>query len=222
MEVKAFIFDLDGVLTDTAEYHYQAWKNLADRLDMKFDRKDNERLKGVSRQQSLEIILEINGKEHLFREEEKQRLAEEKNEEYVRLIRQVKPGDILPGIPAFLEEAKGMGLKLAVASASKNAGTVLQGLGISKMFDYIADAAKISHTKPNPEVFLNCAEHLGISPYACVGFEDAQAGIEAIHAAGMYAVGINVDVVTRHPNLELNSTKELSCGEILHAAAGGR
>ena len=222
METKAFIFDLDGVLTDTAEYHYQAWKNLADRLDMKFDRKDNERLKGVSRQQSLEIILNINEKEHFFRENEKQRLAEEKNEEYVRLIRQVKPGDILPGILPFLEEAKGQGLKLAVASASKNAGTVLHGLGIEKMFDYIADAAKINHTKPDPEVFLNCAAHLGISPGACVGFEDAQAGIEAIHAAGMYAVGIGVDVTTRRPDLELESTRELTCGKILDAVKADR
>ncbi len=218
MKMKAFIFDLDGVLTDTAEYHYQAWKNMADRLGMKFDRKDNERLKGVSRLRSLEIILEINGKETAYTGEEKERLAEEKNAEYVRLIQKVKPRDILPGVEKFLKEAKEAGILLAVASASRNARTVLDGLGIIGMFDYVADAEQIKNTKPDPEVFLNCAEHLGVEPSECVGFEDAQVGIEAIQAAKMFSVGINVDVVGVPPNLELQNTAELELNRVLQAA----
>lgn len=218
MKTQAFIFDLDGVLTDTAAYHYQAWKSLADRLSLKFDQKDNERLKGVSRTKSLEIILEINEKEKNYTEAEKIRLAEEKNEEYVKLIQQITPSDILPGILPFLDEAQKLGLKLAVASASKNAKTVLAGLQIETYFDYIADASKIKHTKPDPEVFLDCANNLKLSPEACIGFEDAQAGIEAIHAAGMYAVGIGVEVVTQRPDLELRHTNELNCQKILNTA----
>lgn len=209
MDIKAFIFDLDGVLTDTAEYHYLAWKNLANRLGLKFDRKDNERLKGVSRLQSLEIILEINKKQGAFTREEKIRMADQKNQEYVRLIKQVKPADILPGVLPFLAKARKSGMKLAVASASKNAGMVLSGLQITDLFDYVADASRIKNTKPDPEVFLNCAEHLGVSPEECVGFEDAQTGVEAIHAAGMYAVGIGVEVVREAPDLNLANTGEL-------------
>lgn len=218
MEIKAFIFDLDGVLTDTAEYHYQAWKNLADRLGMKFDRRDNERLKGVSRRESLEIILELNKKQDAFPGEEKVCLAEEKNEEYVRLIQQISPDDVLGGVMPFLREARKNGLKLAVASASKNAGTVLDGLNIAGMFDYIADAGRIKNTKPDPEVFLNCAAHLGVPPASCIGFEDAQAGIEAIHAAGMFAVGINVAVTGDAPDLILSSTEELDYRAVIGAA----
>ncbi len=215
MEIKAFIFDLDGVLTDTAKYHYEAWKKITDKMGLKFDLKDNERLKGVSRQRSIEIILEINGKAQEYSEKEKIIIAEKKNKEYVDLIHQVNPDDILPGILIFLEEAKKRGIKLAVASASRNAETVLTRLQIQDKFDYIADASKIVHTKPDPEVFLDCAKNLGISPDACIGFEDAQAGIEAIHAAGMYAVGIGVDIEREHPDLMLKKTDELDCQVIL-------
>ncbi len=218
MKIKAIIFDLDGVLTDTAEYHYLAWKALADRLNLKFDRQDNERLKGVSRLQSLEIILEMNGKEQEFSLDEKEKIAEEKNREYVALISQVTPRDILPGIEKFLKDAKEKNLLLAVASASKNAQTVLNGLKITEKFDYIADAKKIKKTKPDPEVFLDCASSLGVKPCECVGVEDAQAGIEAIKAAGMFAVGIHVNTDKIRPDMELMSTKELNIDRILTAA----
>ena len=218
--MKAFIFDLDGVLTDTAKLHYLAWKRLAGDMGLQFCRHDNERLKGVSRLESLEIILEINGKERAFSEEEKRQLAKRKNEEYMRLRQEIKPGDILPGVLPFLMEAKKKGLKLAVASASENAFTVLKGLEIEPCFDYIADASKIVRAKPFPDIFLNCADRLGVRPAQCVGFEDAQAGIEAIHAAGMYAVGIGVHVTTEKPDLILDSTKELNLEKIL-AKAGG-
>lgn len=219
METKAIIFDLDGVLTDTAEYHYLAWKKMSDGLKLKFERSDNERLKGVSRMQSLEIILEINGKEREFSMLEKQKLAEEKNREYEKLIQQVTSKDILPGVKEFLENAKEKGMLLAVASASKNALTVLRRLEIVEEFDYIADAEKIKNAKPNPEVFLDCADGLGVKPWECIGVEDAQAGIEAIKSAGMFAVGIHVNSDKSRPDLNLMSTKELDIDRILNVVS---
>lgn len=207
--LKAFIFDLDGVLTDTAEYHYQAWKELADELGYSFDRSVNQRLKGVSRQRSFEIILEVNN------------AADKKNQQYVKLIDRITPKDVLPGMMSFLSDAKAHGIKLAVASASKNADKVLNLLEIHGMFDYCADASKISKTKPDPEVFLDCANALGINPCECIGFEDAQAGIEAIHAAGMFSVGINVEVTSQEPMLHLGSTSELSLEKVQKAFERG-
>jgi len=209
MKTKAIIFDLDGVITDSARYHFEAWKTLANRLGYKFDEEDNERLKGVSRMDSLNIILEINGALDAFTEEEKEALCTEKNDNYVDLIGGVTPEDILPGIARFMADAKAAGLKLAVASVSKNAPALLTSLGIIDQFDYIADARKITKSKPDPEIFSVCAESLGIEPECCVGVEDSQAGIEAIHAAGMKSIGINVTVTSITPDLPLGSTAEL-------------
>lgn len=214
-EIRGFIFDLDGVLTDTAEYHYEAWLKLAEKLGLRFDRKMNERLKGVSRLRSFEIILEENDALGRFTEEETEALITEKNEIYKTLIRQITPADILPGIGEFLREAKKKGIKLAVASASKNAGTVLRSLKIDSMFDYIADASKITRAKPDPEVFNDCLKNLGLKPEECIGFEDAQAGVEAIKRAGMKAVGIGVEVTGIAPDLPLTSTRELSFEKII-------
>lgn len=211
---KGFLFDLDGVLTDTAEYHYQAWKKLSDELGLYFDRKINERLKGVSRQRSFEIILEENQAEERFSAEETEELITRKNDNYREMIRQVTPEDILPGVKAFLKEAKERGIRLAVASASKNAAAVLEGLGLTPVFDYIADAGKIRHTKPDPEVFLDCMEHLGLPPWECVGFEDAAAGIEAIQAACVTAVGIGEGTREAEPDLILAGTDDLSIAKI--------
>ena len=209
MKTKAIIFDLDGVITDSAKYHFEAWKELADRLGYKFDEDDNERLKGVSRLDSLNIILEINNAADAFTLEEKEAMCTEKNDNYVNLIAKVTPEDILPGIAKFMADAKAAGLKLAVASVSKNAPALLTSLGIINEFDYIADARKISKSKPDPEIFSVCAESLGVAPENCVGVEDSQAGIEAIHAAGMKSIGINVTVTSVTPDLPLKSTAEL-------------
>jgi beta-phosphoglucomutase len=209
MNTKAIIFDLDGVITDSAKYHFEAWKELADRLGYKFDEDDNERLKGVSRLDSLNIILEINNALDAFTLEEKEAMCTEKNDNYVKLIAKVTPEDILPGIAKFMADAKAAGLKLAVASVSKNAPALLTSLGIIDEFDYIADARKISKSKPDPEIFTVCAESLGIAPENCVGVEDSQAGIEAINAAGMKSIGINVTVTSITPDLPLKSTAEL-------------
>lgn len=213
-EVKGFLFDLDGVLTDTAEYHFLAWKQLSDELGLRFDRNINERLKGVSRERSFEIILEENQAEERFTQMEKTEYVKRKNEYYQDLIRQITPKDILPGVSGFLREAKERGILLAVASASKNARTVLDGLEITHMFDYIADAAKIRHTKPDPEVFTDCMEHLGLQPWECIGFEDADAGIRAIQAAHITAVGIGKGTVKSGPDIFLQSTSELSIANI--------
>ncbi len=212
---QAFIFDLDGVLTDTAAYHYRAWKELADELGLHFGPKDNELLKGVSRLRSLEIILERNGVEKSCSPQQKSQWIEQKNARYQQLIRALTPDDILPGVLAFLEQARREKILLAVASASKNAADVLRALQISDRFDYIADAQKIRNPKPHPEIFLTCANALQIPPAQCVAFEDAQAGIEAIKAAGMFAVGIGVHVTTVAPDLMLCGTQELSVPLIL-------
>lgn len=217
MSIKAILFDLDGVITDTAHYHFLAWKALCEKYDFHFTEKDNERLKGVSRRRSLEIILEINDVSGTFDEATLSAMETEKNELYVQLIGQMTPADILPGVSAFLAECRAAGLRLAVASASRNAFTVLEGLQLLSAFDYVADAGRITHTKPDPEVFLDCAAALGVQPQECIGVEDAQAGIEAIKAAGIFAVGIHVDVTTVAPDLPLTSTDELSLTRILKA-----
>lgn len=217
MKPKAFIFDLDGVLTDTARYHYLAWLELSQKLGLSFTEKDNQRLKGVSRIRSFEIILELNGKQAAFTEQQKINFANQKNQRYVRLIQQITPEDVLPNIVPFIEQTRAEGIRLAVASASKNAGKVLNLLGIKHLFDYVADASNITRTKPDPEVFLVCANALQIPPESCIGFEDAQAGIEAIHSAGMFSVGIHVDVTSIPPDLALNSTNELTLERIFYS-----
>ena len=214
MSLKGLIFDLDGVLTDTAKYHFLAWKKLADELNMSFTEKDNELLKGVSRIESFGIILKINGRSNEFSDEEKERLANLKNDYYREMIEQLTPDDILCGVLPFISAAKQNGLKCAVASISKNAPRVLELLGISDLFDYIADAAAVTKPKPDPEIFLTCAKALGFKPNECIGFEDAQAGIEAIHSAGMLSVGINVSVTSLEPDITLTSTNELDLTKI--------
>lgn len=214
MSLKGLIFDLDGVLTDTAKYHFLAWKKLADELNMSFTEKDNELLKGVSRIESFGIILKINGRSNEFSYEEKERLANLKNDYYKEMIEQLTPRDILCGVLPFISAAKQNGLKCAVASISKNAPRVLELLGISDLFDYIADAAAVTKPKPDPEIFLTCAKAIGFKPNECIGFEDAQAGIEAIHSAGMLSVGINVSVTSLEPDITLTSTNELDLTKI--------
>ena len=202
MKAKALILDLDGVITDTARFHFLAWKSLADSLGFHFDEQDNERLKGVSRMRSFEIILEINDALDRFTEEEKEAFCTKKNELYKQFVSTMTPDDILP--------AKAEGVPVAVASVSKNAPAVLAALGLTDAFDYVADAAKVTKSKPDPEIFVVCAEALGVPCEDCVGIEDAQAGIEAIHAAGMKSVGIHVAVTSLAPDVAIDSTAELA------------
>ncbi|MBQ5886994.1 MAG: beta-phosphoglucomutase [Clostridia bacterium] len=208
--LKALVFDLDGVITDTAELHYLAWKRLSEELGLYFDREQNEALKGVSRMGSFEIILNNNNKLDAYTQEEKEVLAARKNEYYKDLVETLTEKDILPGIHPLVKEARAKGLKTAIASVSKNAPRVLERIGLIDCFDTIADAAKVKNSKPDPEIFLTCASQLGVDPAECIGLEDSQAGIEGILSAGMYAVGINVTVTGNAPDLMLASTAELS------------
>lgn len=185
---RALIFDLDGVLTDTAQTHYRAWKRMADEEGFAFDQHVNEQLKGVDRMSSLEIILRHAGRS--LSAERKHALAERKNGYYVDAIAQVTPADLFPGVARVLEQARARGLKLGVASASRNAAALLDRLGIADRFDYIADAARIARAKPAPDIFLDVAAALGVAPSQCIGLEDAAAGVAAIKSAGMAAVGI--------------------------------
>jgi beta-phosphoglucomutase len=187
-KIKACLFDLDGVVVDTAKYHFIAWRALAEEFGFGFTPEDNERLKGVSRMQSLEILLEIGGLQ--FQETEKLAMAEKKNALYVSYIEKMTPEEILPGVEKFLQELKNEGIKIALGSASKNAPMILERIRLSGMFDAVVDGNSISEAKPNPEVFLRGAEKLGVQPENCVVFEDAIAGIEAARNAGMLCVGI--------------------------------
>ena len=186
--IEACIFDLDGVIVDTAKYHFIAWKALAEELGFEFTLDDNERLKGVSRMQSLDILLEIGGLQ--FSEQQKLAMAEKKNTLYVSYIEKMTPEETLPGVPEFLQELRNKGIKIALGSASKNSPMILDRIQLSGMFDVVVDGNSITEAKPNPEVFLKGAEKLGILPENCVVFEDAIAGIEAARNAGMYCVGI--------------------------------
>ena len=188
MEIKGCIFDLDGVIVDTAKYHYLAWKRLADQLDINFTLEDNERLKGVSRMDSLEIILKI-GKRKLNREL-KEKYAHMKNEWYIDYISKMTPDEILPGSIKFINELKGAGIKTALGSASKNTPLILKRVGMEKMFDAVVDGNIVSRAKPNPEVFIVAAGMIKVKPENCVVFEDAVAGVQAAINAGMTCVGI--------------------------------
>lgn len=185
---QAVIFDLDGVITDTARYHYLAWKRLAESVGVHFDEAFNEHLKGIDRMGSLDLILASSGKQ--FTAQEKLALADAKNAHYVELIATMSPADLLPGAVAALDASRAAGLKIGLASVSKNAFTVLDHLGITDKFDYVVDAALIEKGKPDPEIFLKAARELGVWPADCFGVEDAVAGVASIKAAGMYCVGI--------------------------------
>ena len=187
-KIKACLFDLDGVVVDTAKYHYLAWKRLANNLGFDFTEKDNERLKGVSRIQSLEILLSI-GKVNPSHSE-KLKMAQEKNEWYVEYISKLDESEILPGVKNFLIELRQNGIKIALGSASKNSMLILNNLNLTSYFDAIVDGNKVSKAKPDPEVFLLGARELQVHPSECLVFEDAQAGIDAAKAANMKVIGI--------------------------------
>ncbi|MCD7036527.1 beta-phosphoglucomutase [Metabacillus sp. GX 13764] len=214
-KIEAFIFDLDGVITDTAEYHYLAWKGLAEEIGITFTKEDNEQLKGISRMESLELILKLGGREKDFSQEEKEQLAAKKNEHYVKLIETITPADILPGIEPLLEEIKKHGLKLGLASVSKNAFAVMESLGLKEEFDVIVDAAKIQKGKPDPEIFLTAAKLLNVEASACIGVEDAAAGVDSIKGAGMFAVGVGSEETLHKADVVYTGTELLSYDGIL-------
>ncbi len=200
MARTAFLFDLDGVLVDTAVFHYQAWRRMTRELGFDIDAAFNETLKGISRMDSLERIL-AHGQVTLT-QKEKEDYATRKNEWYLELVNQMTPADILPGVENFLRAARAENIRIALGSASKNAPVILEKTGILPYFDAVIDGNQVSRSKPDPEVFLKGAQAVGLPASSCVVFEDAFAGIEAAKAAHMYAVGIgsaevlhNADVV---------------------------
>jgi beta-phosphoglucomutase len=208
---KAVIFDLDGVITDTAHYHYLAWKALAESEGVHFDHAFNEHLKGVDRMGSLNLILA--GSPKTYSMDDKLALAERKNRQYVELIASMSQADLLPGALDALASVRAAGLKIGLASVSKNAFTVLERLGIRDRFDYVVDAALIGNSKPHPEIFLNAAAALDVAPADCLGVEDAVAGVASIKAAGMFALGVGSPQVLTQADRVIPSLLEFRLGD---------
>lgn len=184
----AYIFDLDGVIVDTAHYHYMAWRRMANELGFDLTLEDNERLKGVSRMQSLAIVLEV-GRVSLPPEQQ-EALAHQKNVWFMEYVEQMTPAEVFPGVPELIQRLRTAGYKIALASSSKNAQRVLELLQLRDAFDAVVDGTMITHSKPDPEVFLLAARKLGVVPAEAIVFEDAEAGVEAALRAGMRCVGV--------------------------------
>jgi beta-phosphoglucomutase len=210
--IQAVIFDLDGVIVDTAHYHFIAWKRLAKELGIDFNEAENEQLKGVSRMRSLEIILELGNLR--LSQAEMERLATKKNQWFVEYINAMKPDEIFPGVKDMIQKIRASGIKVALASSSKNADTVLDLLNIRSLFDAIVDGTMITHTKPDPETFLLAAKKLNISPGSCLVFEDAEAGVEAAIAAGMKCIGVGSPQQLSKANFVVSKTADFDIQKI--------
>lgn len=190
MKPQAIVFDLDGVITDTAHLHFLAWRQVAAELGIVIDQVFNDRLKGISRGESLLRILRHGGKEGVFTQAEREQIAARKNALYVDSLRSLTPEAVLPGIKELLTTLRTEQIKTGLASVSLNAPAIIQALQMTSLFDFCANAALIRRSKPDPEIFLAACNGLHVNPRACIGIEDAQAGIEAINASGMRSVGI--------------------------------
>lgn len=208
MKIEAVIFDLDGVIVHTDKFHYKAWKTIADKLGVYFDEEINDRLRGVSRSESLEIILERYRGPQISKAE-KQRLAEEKNGIYREMLREMEPEDVSPDVRSTLEKIRGLGYLTAIGSSSKNAKFILNQVEMADWFDAIADGNDISRTKPDPEVFLKAAEFLQKKPENCLVVEDAEAGIKAGKAGGMLTAAVGAAVRCHMADYKLTSFEGL-------------
>jgi beta-phosphoglucomutase len=205
--IKGCIFDLDGVIVDTAHYHYLAWRRLADELGHNLTKEENEELKGVSRMRSLEIVLEKAGIS--LNQQHKEILAEKKNTWFNEYVQQMQPEEIFPGVKALIRNMRGRGIKVGLASSSRNARTVVRLLNIHNEFDAIVDGTMIARTKPDPEIFLKTAQLMGIEPADCVVVEDAEAGVEAALAAGMKCIGIGSEKILYRADRVFPKTSEV-------------
>ena len=208
MNKKAFIFDLDGVIVDTAKYHFLAWRKLANSVGVDFSEEQNEQLKGVSRVRSLEKILAWGGIE--LSEEKFMELMVKKNDDYLSHVNKMDEGEILPDVPKILNFLKAEGFPVALGSASKNARTILQKVNLYEMFDAIVDGTNVSKAKPDPEVFLNAAELLQTDPHDCVVFEDSVAGVQAANIANMISIGIGDKNVLHEADFVFKDFTEIS------------
>jgi beta-phosphoglucomutase len=206
--MQACIFDLDGVIVDTAKYHFLAWKRLAGKLGINFLEKDNELLKGVSRMDSLEIILQIGNMK--LSDYQKQEYANLKNKWYVDYISTMTPDEILPGSIEFINELRRADIRVAVGSASKNTPMILERVGIIELFDAVADGNVVFKAKPDPEVFLKAAEMVGIAPLNCIVFEDAIAGVQAALNAGMMCIGVGLPEVLTEAHFVVSGLNKMN------------
>jgi beta-phosphoglucomutase len=213
MWTRACIFDLDGVIVDTAKYHFLAWKRLTDDLGIIFTEKDNERLKGVSRLASLDIILELGGKKLTV--PEKKELADLKNKWYVERIDRMTPEEILPGTIEFINELKRNNVKIALGSASRNTPMILDRVGLNNIFDAVADGNSVHKAKPDPEVFLKAAGLLSVDAGRCAVFEDALAGVEAALNAGMICIGIGDKNILKDAHMVVSGLNEMDLEKLL-------
>ncbi|MBN6045159.1 beta-phosphoglucomutase [Citrobacter sp. ku-bf4] len=194
MKPQAIVFDLDGVITDTAHLHFLAWRQIATELGIAIDEVFNDTLKGISRGESLRRILRHGGKEDAFTQAECDQIAARKNARYVDSLQTLTPQAVLPGIRELLGELRAEQVKTGLASVSLNAPAILQALQLTRCFDFCADAARVQRSKPDPEIFLAACRGLDVNPHECIGIEDAQAGIDAINACGMRSVGIGFNL----------------------------
>lgn len=208
----ACIFDLDGVIVDTAIYHYEAWKRLANSLGFDFTHEQNEQLKGISRMDSLDLVLGWGNTQKT--DAEKMQLAQQKNTWYLELIGKMQPDDILPGVKNFIEKLKAAGIRIALGSASKNSSEILERTGIAGFFDVIVDGNSVSRSKPDPEVFSRGAALLGVPPASCIVFEDAVAGIEAAQRAGMKVIGIGDAGILNKADLVIPDMQNLTIDDL--------
>lgn len=213
METKGIIFDLDGVIVTTDNYHYLAWKRIADDEGIYFDREINERLRGVSRMASLDILLEK--ADRTYSDEEKKGLAETKNNFYRESLKDLTPDAIFPGVMEILDELKRRGIKIAIASASRNTPAILDYIGLADYFDAVADGNAVTRSKPDPEVFLVAAQRLGLEPKYCIVVEDAVAGVEAGLAGGMRVVAVGYASRDERANLRAGALKDLTVDQLL-------
>ena len=213
--IRAFIFDLDGVLTDTAEYHYRGWKRLADEEGLAFTREDNEHLRGIPRRESLMLIV----RDRVYPETKIHEMMERKNSYYLELIKEISPRDLLPGAKELLEEIRAAGLKNALGSASKNATEVVDRLGIRSLFGAISDGYSVERQKPAPDLFLHAARQLGLSPAQCGVVEDAAAGIEAAKAGGFHSIGLGPRQRVGAAEAVFPSLKGVRLADLLRALA---
>ena len=213
--IACCIFDLDGVLVDTARYHYLAWASLAQELGFVFTPEQGEATKGVSRMESLDIVLRAGGMETRFTPMEKERMAAEKNKRYLRYVSAMTPVEVLPGVAAFLQDVRRHGAKVVLGSASKNAGQILDRCGLRPLFDVVIDGTQVSRAKPDPEVFSKGAEQAGLPPAYCVVFEDAAAGIEAASRAGMRSVGIGGSPALSQATMQLTNFEDFTFERLL-------
>jgi beta-phosphoglucomutase len=213
MRTAACIFDLDGVIVDTARYHFLAWKKLTDQLGIHFTEEDNERLKGVSRMASLEIILEIGN----IKTDDSTKLeyATLKNKWYTEFISKMTPDEILPGSLDFIKELRKANIRVAIGSASKNTPLILKRVGILELFDAVADGNIVSKAKPDPDVFIKAAEMVNVKPGRCVVFEDAVAGVQAALNAGMMCIGVGSPKILTKAHYVVSGLKEMNIERLI-------